>query len=359
MKIGICGNYGVSNIGDEAILKSLETICKKLNPGAEIIVFGKGMLFPVGFRSFLKSFFAPSLWLRPLRALCACDIFILGGGGLFSDEEGVLIPFFWACQGFLALLLKKPLLCVGISIGRLNFISRAMVRTLLKRARYIIVRDQKSHTLITDWGINAFKTSDLALLLRQSESEPHSETANEKGYIVISTRSFHGLDDFLYKKLALFCDFVSTEFGLQIRLLPFKDGDSNDAQIMNKIFEQAERKDSISIEKFSGDLGRIMGILRNAELVVAMRLHAGILSLITGTPFIPLVYMEKVGDFWLKLDEIPAVHITEKLLDDLVNTFHKVYSNRREQRGLMLSLRNRLASEAEKTEGLLAPFLQK
>lgn len=361
MKIGICGNYGVSNVGDEAILLSLKTICKKLNPDAEIIVFGKGLLFPVGFRSFFRSLFKPDLWLKPLLELRSCNVFIIGGGGLFSDEEDVFIPLFWAFQGFIAVLFKKPLLCVGISIGRLNILNKVIVRGFLRHAKIIIVRDEASHRLISSWGRTVFKTSDLSLLINEPKTSQISSLSpsNKKKYIVISARSFKKSDDFLYKKLALFCAFVSSTYGLEIRLLPLQNGDRNDTLVLNKIFEQATSKEHIVIEKFSDDLDKVLRVISDAELVVAMRLHAGILSLVTGTPFIPIVYMEKVSDFWLGLSQIPTISITANLLDDLCNAFQRVYLNRREHRAIITSIKDELALEAKKTEALLIPFLKK
>lgn len=325
MKIGICGYYGMGNIGDEVILKSLKSVLLKAFPNSEYIIFGKGNLFPFGIRSFLK----------PYRLLKSCDAFVLGGGGLFTDEESIFVSAFWAFQGLVALFLRKPLLCLGISVGPVKRINRPLVKYVLRRAKLIVVRDKASQSLLRGWGVESFYFPDLAFLFEE-DSEETSARGNiqsdrvdvTKKYIVISVRPFIKNNDNLYTIFAQFCDTVIEKFGLDIRLIPFQRGVDFDVKILNTIFDRINNRPHVTVTKFYEDISELIDVIRNAELVVAMRLHAGILAMKANTPFIPLSYMQKVVDLWKDFPDITPVNFSEITLEKLLDRFKKEIVNK-------------------------------
>lgn len=352
MRIGICGYYNAINIGDEAILKGLKVLLKQVFPESETVVFGRGMLLPFGLRSFFKAIFKPELWSKPLHALKSCNIFILGGGGLFTDEEAFFVPIFWALHGFAALLFKKPLICLGISVGPLNKLNQAIVKSLFLKAKLITVRDEKSFELLKKWGIDrVYETSDLSLHL-----PIRSPLQSQKKYIAISARCFKNLDERLYTILAQFCDVAIAKYGLQIRLIPFQNEAQNDAYVLNKIFEQIKRREHVFVHDFNENIDDLLNVFANAELVVGMRLHAGILSLLAGTPFIPLSYMQKVNDFWREF-EVELIDIQKLRLDDLLNIFQKIYNNRREYKEKINKIKEKLVKKAKLSEEIFSKCL--
>ena len=103
---------------------------------------------------------------------------------------------------------------------------------------------------------------------------------------------------------------------------------------MHKIFEQVRQKDKVKIENFYENINELMQTLANAQVVVSMRLHAGILSALTGTPFIPLNYMEKVSDFWEMFPDIKPIDINKINIDDLAERFQNIYSNGRNNKAV-------------------------
>ena len=327
LKTGICGNYGAGNLGDELILKNLKKMVGRVFGDPEITVFGKYMFFPFGLRSLLRSIFDFSMWKKPFSALRSCDIFILGGGGLFSDEEGFFVSLFWVFQGIWAVWMKKPVVCLGIGIGRLNWFNKAVVKWFLKRAKLVTLRDEKSYLLVKEqMRIDCYKTGDLALLYDELNSTNSSQIPNpqSQNYMVINARPFHGANENLYTNLAQLCDFAIEVLGLNIRLLPLSNDVVDDTSVLNKIFEQARGKQFITIEQYTDDFEQIIGLLKNAEFAVCMRLHCGILSLIAGTPFIPLVYMDKVKDFWSDFAQIKPLDISQIQPDQLMELFKKI-----------------------------------
>src|SRR5579862_7188054 len=90
--IVISGNYGATNLGDEAILKSILQTLSKVYPDAKISVMtshpgahGFAMV-PAGVRSFFRGVQNGS-FRKTLKVFKECDLVLFGGGGLFTDEK--------------------------------------------------------------------------------------------------------------------------------------------------------------------------------------------------------------------------------------------------------------------------------
>ncbi|MFO0780837.1 MAG: polysaccharide pyruvyl transferase family protein [Candidatus Gracilibacteria bacterium] len=163
--IVICGNYGATNLGDEAILESILQFVHKAVPGAHVTVVSANPSLtasqhhvnvvpkiPSGFRSFFSAFFGKKL-RKTLDAYRHADAVIFGGGGLFSDEKPRAI-FIWSMQILPALLMKKPVFCFGQSVGPLMMkMSRRMVKFLFRRMKVVIVRDEASRGLLEKIGV--------------------------------------------------------------------------------------------------------------------------------------------------------------------------------------------------------------
>lgn len=358
MKIAICGNYGVFNAGDDAILEGLTGAIKKHLPEAEIVVMGKGRLFPFGVRSFAKAIFRPSHWMTPYRLIKSCDAFVIGGGGLFTPEERGFVPIFWAMHGIAALLLKKPVYCLGISVYPLKGLSKILVKFLFSKCKYISVRDKDSYRIVAhDWEIPCKFGSDFAMLIDYEKSMQGEK--EKQRYIVISMRSFKGNNGNLYKILAQACDKIIEDYGLQIKLVPFQKGDQFDAHVLNKIFAQAKHKEQIFVENFYADIKQLIKILERAELVIAMRLHAGILSLLAGTMVIPLSYTEKVKSFWGGMKDIDFLEIPSLTFHNFMAVFHKTWNNRSNLLISMQNIKDELTKRASKSIETFIGFLKK
>lgn len=294
MKFVICGNYGVGNLGDEAIAQGLKFLLLQQYPEATTAVMGKGNLLPIGVRSFVKSLFNWDLWRRPLKMIREADVFVLGGGALFTQEESFFVPFFWALHGAAALFLGRKLWIIAVSIEKLGVFSRFFVKYSMKRAEKISVRDEFSSKLLSRLRIKHILGPDLAFFLH-IKNDDHHET---KKYVVLCPRTFKNNDAFTHTFFAQLCDMLFKDFGLNIVLLSLKVGDKKERHLLNKILDQSKHKESIKIIYSLTSINEAIEVIKNAEFVVTMRLHGGIFSLITQTPFYALNYMDKVQHFW-------------------------------------------------------------
>lgn len=323
MKIVICGYYGVSNVGDCSILQALKGLVSQYHPKSEITVMGASNLFPFGIKSFFRAIFRPFLWLKPYRLIKSCDRFILGGGGLFTNEEMPWVPVFWALHGAVAYLMGKPVYCLGVSVSPISGLNKLVTKWFLGRCQTVVVRDPASQKLLKSWGISCELGTDLALALDYSPT--HKK--DSKKFIVLSIRRFKKDDEILYKKLAQCCDSIVEKKGMDIRLIPFQQGDEFDVVVLNKILAQCLHGEHIFVDKYYDNLGELLSVLSQASLVIGMRLHATILSLLVGTPFIALSYMKKVSDFWAEFNDIKTLDLNRFSIDELTNSTSKLLEN--------------------------------
>lgn len=142
MRILLIGNYGVGNIGDEALkdyflnlLKDHKVTVLSANPRE-----GELYRLPIGIRSF---FTTP--WIRTLKAFYNTDGVVFGGGSLFTDVESVWAPILWGKHAFWARLFRKPIFMAFQGVGPLKTaLGRALTGFAFKKAVMISVRDKAS-----------------------------------------------------------------------------------------------------------------------------------------------------------------------------------------------------------------------
>ncbi len=333
MKIVLIGNYGAANIGDELILLGIMTEFFSLYPDAEVSIMSADIeetrkftrfyfpgrnisvfpRLPFGFRSFTRRILSKGILGRGSEQKIfaffkEADIIFVGGGGLFADDESIKACPFWFTQSFPALLFKKPLITYGLGIGPIRGrLAQYFTKRLLKHADFLAVRDGSSmsalHKLLPQKKINL--TLDPVFLLRSADllaRNPVHPEIPKNSYVALSLRDFSGWNEDLYKTFAQLLDFIIGEFGLNIVFLPFQTYAPSDNEIMNKIFVHVKKREYIICPKFESkniikNMQAIFSFVSNASFTLGMRLHSNLLSLILGTPFLPIIYSEKSKAF--------------------------------------------------------------
>lgn len=359
MKITVCGNFGVTNIGDEAILGGVKVLLAEAFPGSEITVQGKGNLFPCGIRSFLKSLVKPSLWETPALMVKASDLYILGGGGLFDDTEGPFISSFWALQGLIAArTYKKPLIIMGVSLGAIRFWNKFLVKHLFKSAKVVAVRDQASLKILQSWGITkGIQIPDLSLFYPYDSNVLPKLPKPKDKYIILSIRPFKNNDENMYKILAQLCDYITGKYGFYIRLLPLQKDLYNDTIVLNKIFEQSNYKDKIKKDEFSDDIPKVLEVFQQGEAAITMRFHAGIFALLANTPFLAFSYMQKVTHFWETVGYPGMLPIEKINLNDLQEKFDQILQEKPFYRGKLAAIKTQLEGQKQRITTLFKSAL--
>lgn len=348
MRIGIIGNYGVGNLGDEAILLGFRRlIADKYGNDAEIHVFGRGKLLPLGVRSFLKSLVHPQLW-KPLGELKKCDKVILGGGGLFSDEEKAFTALFWALQGLFCIwYLKKPVACIGVSLGRMGWISKHFVKRFFRGCTGVIVRDDYSEKTVKSWGVKCDLSSDIAFALESTRSSNlHIYNKN----VVISLREYPGIGGNLYKTFAQTLDYVIEDLGYNITFIAFVEGARNDTLFMNKILVHMKSPEGVKFLPFGQNVSSVLNVISGAKYVISSRFHAGVFSCICAVPYLPISYSSKVASFWkgYSLNGLDYSNLSFEDIKFYLSRLENNYGGIQEEVAQILEAKNALLTKTKK-----------
>lgn len=170
MRCVLVGNYGVSNIGDEALREYFVSAF----PEIEWTVLGVDVpRLPFG----IRSFFTP--WMNTLAAFWHADAVVFGGGSLFTDSESVFACFLWFWHGFVARMFGKPIVLAFQGVGPFRtVVGEALARFVFRKASLISVRDLESFARVRAWNTHVAPvlTADPALLLFSRFSEPRTKT---------------------------------------------------------------------------------------------------------------------------------------------------------------------------------------
>ncbi|HEC21023.1 MAG TPA: hypothetical protein ENI70_00735 [Candidatus Peregrinibacteria bacterium] len=331
-KVLIIGNYGVGNLGDEAILSGALRLCKNLHYSPRVLSHNPALirkeyqveashLLPFGFRSFFKGNF-----LKTIKAFRETDLVILGGGGLFVGKHPLAIPL-WAWHAFWAVIFKKNLYLCGQSFGELkSFWQKKVVRWVAQKAKKITVRDKTSASLLADLGINEEKISifpDFAFNL-QFRGGIHPK----KGETIAFALCKWGMKEKQKQEIIKTIDLL-TDRGYKISLLPFQSFADNDFLVLGKIFSQLLRKDQVFLPSKPLNLEELIEQLKTSDLVVGMRLHSLILGAALGKPVLGIAYQEKVRNFMsdLEIDEY-CLSLQEIEANKLLDMIDKIISQK-------------------------------
>lgn len=138
MRCLLVGNYGVKNLGDEA----LKAYFLQAFPEVEWqVVSADGPLprLPCGIRSLFRP------WWRTVIAIARADAMVFGGGSLFTDAESWRAPLLWWLYAITAWCTRTPIILAFQGIGPLRTrIAKYCTSFAICRAAFISVRDTES-----------------------------------------------------------------------------------------------------------------------------------------------------------------------------------------------------------------------
>ncbi len=156
MQALLIGNYGVGNLGDEALR---EYFLQRFTRVEWIVVSGRPTeenevpRLPCGIRSLLSF-----RWTKTLCAYRRCDLVVFGGGSLFTDSESVFACLLWWMHAAVSRYFGKPVHLAFQGIGPFSTsFGKALARSVLHMAASVSVRDSASmrcvHALVPEKNI--------------------------------------------------------------------------------------------------------------------------------------------------------------------------------------------------------------
>jgi len=329
MKIGVIGNYGATNIGDDAILRAII----ESHPLHKFTVFSADPkriseelkiesvpLFPLGFRSFFKYGFKKSL-----KTLRSVDAVILGGGGLLQDEH-LYACFLWAWQIFWVKMLKKPLFIYATGVGPLKTrIGKKLTKWIYSYAVGITVRDQTSQNYLKNLGLpldNIEITADPAFLFRHDNKElsrnPHTYVISLRPWLKYNKKIISAFTQYLLK--------LKNEKKAKFIFVCMQSIKEHDLKVITPVIKKVES--TLFIPKHYSDLLKIM---REAEFAIGMRFHFLIAAFLTKTPVLAISYSHKVDSLFkdsiLEPYLLPVSELTDETLEKKMARLSVDYNN--------------------------------
>lgn len=312
-KVVISGYYGSDNFGDETILKVLVDKLKQ-NKDIDITVLS---LNPEKTSAIHKVKAIKSFDLmKVITTIMKSDILISGGGSLLQDATSIKSLFYYLFVISIAEFFHKKVMIFAQGIGPINNkFGQIWCKNLLKKAKCVTVRDDKSLFLLRGWGIDAKHVVDPLFALNLAGSNP-TDTVG------IQLRSFKGLSETFLQKLATSVE--QNFYNKKIQIFSFQD------ELDKKVCTHFEgmlkslnpnMQTEVVYDKTPQELIELM---RNLKYMIAMRFHACLICAKYGVKTLALSYDYKVERLAENL-KLPFTNIKPDVnLDFFINQMRNI-----------------------------------
>jgi len=319
-RIVVLGYYGVGNFGDELMLKNLipylepnhiRIVAYNLAPlWIEHLYEKQVEIIRISREHSLRARLETNAKLA--KIIRESDIVVYGGGTfLFDNVDRSYRNLFGVLRvTLLCRLFAKKLGLIAIGIGKLETgLGQQIARFVLQSADLVTTRDKDSFgeavRIIGRQNKRIIRTTDLAFLNSASEAEtnPRSVRGNMFTIAVCGMEFDHRTgveksEEELSGYLAPVLDQVVAD-GIEIWFVPMQTGAvRDDNNFHHKVRGKMKNANSTKIiDVAGGQYATICRALREAHLVIGMRLHSLAFALSVGTPVLALAVSEKVRRF--------------------------------------------------------------
>ena len=310
--VAVSGYYGFNNFGDEAILKVLTLKLKE--EGCYVTVFSKNPK-ETGLNLGVNSVYTFSL-PKVIDTLKKCDVLISGGGSLLQDVTSLKSLFYYLFVIAIAIFFKKNVIIFAQGIGPINnWFGRLLTKELLKKCKYITVRDENSLFRLRGWGLKPDLVSDPVWSISVKERV-------SMGRIGVQLRSWKGLSQKYLMNLAR--HIVANYGDKEIYVYSFQDALDLD---LCKHFEAQLKLINPSIKTKllkALSIDETIQSFANLDCLIGMRYHACLLALKYGIPVLALSYDRKVEKI-AEIFSLPCSMLDEKEdMDELFKSLKNI-----------------------------------
>lgn len=295
----ISGYYGFGNLGDEAILESIITALQKEVSSENIVVLSNNPELhekTYGVKAINRWKMAPFLALLPHTKL-----FISGGGGLFQDTNSAGSTIYYGGQIGLARAFGAHTFMFAQGLGPLTSTTGKMATRIASgMCNTLTVRDKTSLAMLTEWKVAAELTADPVWMLAETplpaDVQKQIAVLKDASSMVVglSLRNSHNFSD---ARRDILIDVLHKALPADAALLLMPLQDDQDLPQLAPFMQAWTQKgrtahllDASTIERPS----QWISLIRQLDLVVAMRLHALIFALKESIPAFGLTYDPKV-----------------------------------------------------------------
>ena len=337
MKIGIVGNYGNNNNGDEAILAGIiEQVKSHYNITVkEIVVFSNNppqtsnrfgvVSAPLYYKrssatlTFIHTIKKNSSLIREL------DLLIIGGGGILMDFYNREAQLFGS-YGLMAKWGKVPYIVYGCGAGPItSAVGKFFIRNLVNRSASTTVRDPKSMQLLKKIGARKEIgiIGDPSFALPSIVKEKSQDRIRKIGITVVpyyNLAYWPEADDIKYENyvqgMADNLDEIVLVKDVDITLFSTKF--PHDVDVTVDVFNRMKNSSRVTIIKDNLAPEELIRISAEQDMLIGTRLHSIYLAVNAQTPIMAISYHHKVADF------MNMVEMGDRIvrIDDLINNEH-------------------------------------
>lgn len=288
-KIVIGGYYGYGSLGDEAVLGVLISELKNRYPDYEITVLCASpakMKQKYGVRC-VHRYDAAAIF----REFSQAELYISGGGSLIQDATSTRSLRYYCSLIHIAKSMGLKVYAYANGIGPLK--NSELAASALSKCDAVSVRDNTSFDILDSMGIPSTLSADPFFLCRAAEKSDVRRFLCDRGiytdkYFTVSLRRCRG------KKQ------IDEDAFLRILLPHIADGE---IPIFISMQDKCDFALSAAMADITGgyvvtptDASILLGIQRDADFAIGMRLHFLLAAAVMGTPLAALSYDNKIDN---------------------------------------------------------------
>lgn len=271
MQCLLIGNYGVQNLGDEALKEYFLQAFPDIQWTVVSASPAKGELsrLPGGFRSFFHF-----SWMRTLSAYSKTDAVVFGGGSLWTDVESFYACFLWSLHAAVAIFFRKPVFLAFQGIGPFRTrIGLTLARWVVQNVQFVSVRDEASYTRVQAWGIkNVIQTFDPVFLVMCSYKR---QPSTQRICIVIPR---HNSSTSMVQTLDASAEMKEAE---EVHILSMQPDDIDEQHVIEAMQKTCARPSSVVYVRTLDDL---MKEVSRSFYVITERFHGALAALAVNVP---------------------------------------------------------------------------
>lgn len=329
----ISGYYGFENSGDDAILMAILANLRTYKKDVKILVLSKNpeetkRIYGVDTANRYN-------FSEVVKAIKNSKLFLTGGGNLIQDESSTRSLMYYLATIWMAKKLGLKVMLYSNGIGAVDKKANRLITSLIiNTVDVITLREEKSLEEIKSLHITkpqVYITADPAFTLAPCSDDEASTILRaegidkEKPLVGISIRKWKNCQSFI-RQVAEASDYMVEKFNIQPVLIPMHY--PHDLEICHTIASMMKHPPIIIKNKYS--VSQTLGIIKNMDMIIGMRLHALIYGASLQVPMLGLIYDPKVEGFLEYIKQPTAGNVENLNYEHLIQSIENVWGNRQQ-----------------------------